>query len=200
MEKVFLTELGSWEVDKDALLLRLWNRQRLSCWVVNKRSQALVGDEAEELGWRQEEKVDGLGACESQPRTKGQAEQEGNPCPVFCINLASYCSREIFYCFLFSPSSPLSPKSSFIGAVLLIRLFRTWDLSNFTFLMGRMLCFKRHVILLGFQSLLPGHICIGQELRFWPPGQAWFVLWVEASIQISHFQLLFVGCGLEKRN
>lgn len=109
MEKVFLTELGSWEVDKDALLLKLWNRQRLSCWVVNKRSQALVGDEAEELGWRQEEKVDGLGACESQPRTKGQAEQEGNPCPVFCINLASYCSREIFYCFLFSPAHLYPP-------------------------------------------------------------------------------------------
>ena len=69
----------------------------------------LVGDEAEELGWRQEEKADALGACESQPRTKGQAEQEGNPCPVFCINLASYCSREIFYCFLFSPAHLYPP-------------------------------------------------------------------------------------------
>lgn len=66
------------------------------CWVVNKRSQALVGDEAEDPGWRQEEEVDGLGACESQLGTKEQSEQQGNPCLVFCISLASYCSRETF--------------------------------------------------------------------------------------------------------
>lgn len=40
--------------------------------MVNKRSRALVGDEAEELGWRQKEKVDGLGAGESQPEPKGR--------------------------------------------------------------------------------------------------------------------------------
>ena len=65
-------------------------------WVVNNRSQAQAGDEAEDPGWRQVEEVDGLGACESQLGTKEQSEQQGNPCLVFCISVASYCSREIF--------------------------------------------------------------------------------------------------------
>lgn len=77
MEKVFPTELGSWEVDKDALLLKLCNRQRISCWVVNKRSQAL--HEAEEL-LAEEENVDG-----SKWTVKPSSIQEGNPSALLSV-------------------------------------------------------------------------------------------------------------------
>lgn len=97
------------------------------------------------------------------PEPKGQAEQEGQILlALFSVLIQPLTAVEIFYL-------PF-PQLTFIPQVLLHRgsvahqIVQNLRFIQLPFLMGRMLCFKRHVILFSFPSLLPGHICIGQNL------------------------------------